>query len=222
MITKQTPKSMLLLMKCLIVFFSLFFVQLLAAQTEDSGIKMPRDDFYSVISLMEQKFSYLAAQDGRQLQIFADYDDDWAQSFARRWQTDQVLIYGGMAKIRGMNEDSLILLICHELGHLYGGFPFKDEYNHLSAEGQADYWATKECFPKVITESNVERGLSAALILTAFFAEKRHLPLPTEETPDLSVVTETMLEHPSPQCRLDTFIAGALNHPRPACWYFER
>ncbi len=42
------------------------------------------------------------------------------------------------------------------------------------------------------------------------------------EIPDKSVVSETDLHpefYPSPQCRLDTMIAGVLAKPRPACWY---
>lgn len=44
------------------------------------------------------------------------------------------------------------------------------------------------------------------------------------ETPDKTVVSATDLHaefYPSPQCRLDTMIAGVLAKPRPACWYKE-
>lgn len=40
------------------------------------------------------------------------------------------------------------------------------------------------------------------------------------ETPDPTVVQSTITTYPdTTQCRLDTYLAGELNKPRPACWF---
>ncbi len=188
----------------------------------DESQKLPEKTFDRVISIMEETFSSHAEASGRKLEFMTDYDADWAQAFARRWETDQVIVYGGVAALPSINEDVLALLLCHELGHLYGGMPWGDEYNKLSLEGQADYWSPL-CFKKVLPKLSVRvsplRLQEAALILTAFYADNRKLPHPGVSTPDISVVETTNQTHPLPQCRLDTILSGDALRARPACWY---
>lgn len=208
---------MKVLILCLFIFCSPF-----AHATSDS---ITRTEFLTTLSLARKIFSPLATVSNRRLEIFSDWNSNWTQSFARRWDTDQVLIYGGIARIPGGTQDSLALLICHELGHLYGGTPYSDISNLLSAEGQADWWATNYCWPRFAeqlpsTNPDInDRALKAALVVTAFYAANRNIPAPQPNTPDATVVEETLLTHPEPQCRLDTYIAGLENAPRPSCWW---
>jgi hypothetical protein len=189
-----------------------------------NGPKIPKKRFNTIVNSVEKLFAPYAEKDGRELEIFTDYDADWAQGFARRWETDQVHIYGGLAALPDGTEDVFALVLCHELGHLYGGHPFTDEYNRMAVEGQADYWASLECFSQILPllehrEGTVaERGSNAALVLTAFFADNRNIPHPDLRTPDTSVVTQVLKTHPSPQCRLDTYLAGLFSLSRPECW----
>lgn len=189
------------------------------------GPKLPKKRFVAIISLFEKEFSPLAQKDNRELVFYTDYNENWAQAFARRWETDQVIVYGGMAALNNGSEDSFALVLCHELGHLYGGMPFSDAYNRLAVEGQADYWATEVCMPQIlpkISELDPQaRTLDAALVLSAFFADNRNLAHPKISTPDTSVVERVLLTHPSPQCRLDTYWAGIFKDTRPACWFRE-
>jgi len=184
-----------------------------------------KTDFRLVLAALEKVFSPVAASMSRTLEFQYDWDADWAQAFARRWETDQVVIYGGIARIPGSTTDSLALILCHELGHLYGGEPFSDEYNKLALEGQADYFATLDCWDRVITEIPVregnerDRAFAAALTVTAFFASNRGIAAPKIETPDTTVVTTTLKTHPEPQCRLDTYMAGLEKAERPRCWW---
>ena len=60
--------------------------------------------------------------------------------------------------------DMVALLSCHEIGHFVGGFPFKGDgveaYGTMSAaEAQADYFATKDCLPRLWAD---ELGSNAA------------------------------------------------------------
>lgn len=74
---------------------------------------------------------------------------------------------GGLARLEGMTQDGYELVLCHELGHLVGGFPYFPSTNifieeDLTSEGQSDYWATQTCIKEVwkddlIVESNLEQ-----------------------------------------------------------------
>ncbi|MFP5384948.1 MAG: hypothetical protein ACLGHN_02630 [Bacteriovoracia bacterium] len=226
-------------MKFLLIFFSCILSTHASVDgfiTKPPGEKLPKERFHALIKLMQKEFGYLAEKDGRKLQFFYDYKEDWAQAFARRWETDQVIVYGGASGLRGGTEDSFIMILCHELGHLYGGKPFSDEYNRLSVEGQADYWSTSYCWQKImpklvertpselsLRECNYDeacaRGVDAGLVVTAFYADNRNIPHPGIDTPDPSVVQETLRVHPEPQCRLDTLLAGLIKELRPSCWF---
>lgn len=222
-------------------FFLFLFVSGLSyAHVDDvspfiSGYKLSKTSFRSIIRILHARFSPLSQQEGRKLEFFTDYDADWAQAFARRWETDQVHVYGGLAAIPNVTEDAFTLVVCHELGHLYGGEPFSDPNNRTSIEGQADYWAGQRCFKEVVgdlpklipskaslsicrNDEACARGLDAALVLTAFYADNRSIPHPQLGTPDQNVVTEILKTHPEPQCRLDTYRAGLLGMRQPSCW----
>lgn len=223
----------------------LFFILILSARihaavdempSRSMGEKLPRKTFDRIITLFETTFSPLAEVNGRKLVFMTDYDEDWIQAFARRWEEDQVIVYGGVAAVKNGSEDTFALILCHETGHLYGGHPVSDEHNFLSVEGQADYWATQMCLPQILPklsgripskESLTEcrgdilcaRTIDAVLAVTAQFADNRNLPHPELATPDQTIVETLLFTHPTPQCRLDTMIAGMKGNPRPRCWF---
>ena len=64
-----------------------------------------------------------------------------------------VELYGGLVRNAKLTEDEYTLVVCHELGHFLGGFPFKVELgfdNSWAAdEGSADYYATHICTRKL-------------------------------------------------------------------------
>jgi len=78
-----------------------------------------------------------------------------APNSGRIWD---IVVGGGFADVA---QDAITFTVCHEMGHILGGFPFMNgdgphtederaEYGTvLSAEGQADYFTTKECLPRV-------------------------------------------------------------------------
>lgn len=206
--------------------------------TRPPGEKLPKKRFHALINLMQEEFQYLAERNGRRLQFLVDYNEDWAQAFARRWETDQVIVYGGISGLKNGTEDSFVMILCHELGHLYGGKPYSDDYNKLSVEGQADYWSTSYCWKEIMpklserTPSELSlrqcnfdvtcaRGVDAGKVVTAFYADNRNIAHPRIETPNLNQVQETLKVHPGPQCRLDTLFNGLRGEMRPLCWFHE-
>lgn len=104
-----------------------------------------------------------------------------------------------------------------------------------SAEGQADYFAVTKCLPRIFQDGTETKALEtisenkelrnamakcsdeqcarialAGLSVSRMFASlKSGYPTPDLLVNDLTVVESTFMGHPSPQCRLDTFVAGA-------------
>lgn len=217
----------------LIFLFAVLAFQSAMAATDLSQLQqknvglVTKTEFSQTLRSFRRVFASYSAREGRELEFFLDWNEDWAQAFARRWETDQVIVYGGIARINGSTVDSFALILCHELGHLYAGEPFSDAHNRMAVEGQADWWATIECWDKIVPElplragSVTERGFVASLIVASFFSENRNIPAPRIETPDQTVVDVINRTHPEPQCRLDTFVAGLLKESRPRCWFTE-
>lgn len=200
-----------------------------------ASAKLPRERFSYIIKTLRTLFHPYAAKEGRILEFYSDYHSPVSEGMARRWETDQVHVYGGLAGIPNVTEDSFALVLCHELGHLYGGEPYRDSYNRISVEGQADFWGAFECFAQVVdhlekraptqaslsfcqNEEVCARGVDAALVLTAFYADNRNLKHPRLETPDINVVGEVLKVHPAPQCRLDTMSLAFIRGNPPLCW----
>lgn len=147
--------------------------------------------------------------------------------------------------------DVAAFLLCHETGHALGGFPFKGgpaqarqveglkegHYATVSAtEGQADYFATKECLPRLwagetalnatfrsvatpfmktqcdavwttTAEQDVcYRGAVTAEAVGRWYAPQESLRV---DTPDKTVVPG-LSDGRSNQCRVDTYFQGAL------------
>ena len=180
--------------------------------------------FKNFIKAMESEFQFLATEKSERLVTYAGWTDPTADhATARRWETAQVLIFRGMAHRKEINLDALALIVCHEIGHLYGGHPLKREHDYIAAEGQADYFASQFCLKRALeiisTENIEERKLEAINAVGLFLARNWGHKKPSLSTPDLSVVEKTYLEHPTPQCRFDTYMAGINNKSRPSCWY---
>lgn len=82
-------------------------------------------------------------------EIHAAYDLQTNDSGTKAVHT--VYLFGGLARDQEMTKEGLALIICHELGHGFGGGPYKkDNRDFISVEGQADYYATSECLPRVL------------------------------------------------------------------------
>lgn len=178
-----------------------------------------------------------------------------------------------------LDQDSLTLILCHELGHLIGGMPTMDPYGKSTTEGQADYFASLKCLPKIIRSEYLGRedslksiarfehecskthsdvfsiNVCTNVIQASFTASVfNNLVQGNQEPIELNsrIINFANIEnyfnlglrHPNSQCRLQTYVAGALctddpsldvdihsvlgsackdGNPlsqRPACWYY--
>jgi len=96
-----------------------------------------------------------------------------------------IRVTAGWITLPKMTVDVLTLSSCHEMGHFVGGFPFKyarphDDGTAVAAEGQADYFATKDCLPRVWadeTDSNAaafaELGSSERELCTKAYSDPK-------------------------------------------------
>ncbi|MEY4064312.1 MAG: hypothetical protein RIR26_520 [Pseudomonadota bacterium] len=160
----------------------------------------------------------------------------WRKDGGRTWEFH---FYDGVLKIKNMTTDVLTLIVCHELGHHLAGYPFKEESTWSAAEGQADYFATQACVPRlwqhdsdknavfakrVGAESKKECDASflqqprrdicyrtmTALEAARFYEGRNERVLPDLRRSDGNVVNRTQTDHASAQCRIDTQKAGAI------------
>jgi hypothetical protein len=149
-----------------------------------------------------------------------------------------VNMYGGLARRDEVTKDGFALVVCHELGHHLGGFPFTQGW--AADEGQADYFATLACARKIWENEFDENEAAEAMVdptaqaecdnvwnnrsdrqlcyrtsmgglsLATLLAALGESKAPKFDTPDTSKVSSTNHAHPAAQCRLDTYFAGAI------------
>ncbi len=90
----------------------------------------------------------------------------------------------------------------------------KDDNIAIVAAMDVPAYAVEKCqkyFNNAEDLAMCKRGAMAGLSLGSLFKDLRKLPKDLEfSTPDRKVVRKTSDSHPEPQCRLDTYFAGAL------------
>lgn len=149
--------------------------------------------------------------------------------------TWKIIAWGGLYRLKGMTDDSYQMAICHEAGHLFGGFPFYNGAIRATSEGQADYFAAHVCSAKIwqhdamqnqaaydhapdaVKEACQASQRDPALCTRIALAGEHLLAVLTAgarlalTTPDAAVAAETFFSaYPGAQCRIDTYFRGAL------------
>ncbi|MGE0174464.1 MAG: proprotein convertase P-domain-containing protein [Oligoflexales bacterium] len=196
--------------------------------------------FNEVIDEVNALYKPIIAKHGAALNVARLWTDSTVNAAATQSETGDVwfvFLYGGLARRPEITRDSFVLVFCHELGHHLAGFPFVSGW--AANEGQSDYFATQVCARKLWTPQLAEnakfRDVVPAVPKTACDEaweqqEERDLCYRTAmasrslaqlfatlmrstaefETPDMSRVRVTNNAHPGAQCRLDTYLNGAL------------
>ena len=182
--------------------------------------------FFTIISLYAKEISRLDLA----LALEPEWEKPYITAYTVRMK-DRIRLgfWGGMARIDGMNDQAVALITCHELGHVFGGAPYiaieHEQYKNLSAEGQADYFASFDCLPRYYEFLNIKDFEHELHIALDGFSHALSLMKPHMGEIDLFGVSQEVSEqtiynsYPSNQCRIDTYKAGLAKKPRPACWY---
>lgn len=237
-----------------LILVGILFSSLCVAQTQSIFPKndlWKEDGFHELMSMTEEMFNKIidigydlyepyAEMNNETLKINRKWEDHTVNAnVTRRWGSVIINMYGGLARRPEISPESFALVLCHELGHAYGGTPYISPWQKLSAEGQADFYGAKECLKDVIAkldltdeitytdfmedicdyETTCIRGLIGGKGLGKLLAIITKKPIPHYQTPDQSVVSETILSYPSIQCRLDSYLQGVIGGERPLCWY---
>lgn len=194
-------------------------------------------------SLVEQKIRsyYQSFEKRKELKINAFWNNNVPNAYTKNDENKiDIYILGGFLKSRLMTKNVLALVLCHELGHHMGGYPFgliqrrgsnDDRPEHdLSNEGQADFWAANNCMWEVLDDkkehfyinqkclerfrTEEQRSLCQQIINAGksyVNLVKNILNLNYETTVTANATRNLYVgEYPSLDCRRETYRAGAL------------
>lgn len=177
------------------------------------------DKAASNLLAFELEMSPLALQQGGHLHLVLEPDNPSVNAMAKRDGDDwNIVVYGGLLRHPAIHEAELTMVLCHELGHHLGGSPTAARDGWSACEGQADYWSTLACFGAIRPHDD---GVNTALTLTQLYSSMGGGATPSLECQGSERPPRTWYGYPSPQCRLDTLLAGLQEGPRPRCWFVE-
>ena len=203
--------------------------------------------FNKLISLVQAIYDEkITEKKLKPLKIIGNWESDLINAyFKEQLQINLVYVSGALARRPEMDLDSLALVVCHELGHAYGGPPQRRApLYYASVEGQADFYGMGVCLREVFNElvpatSQIDeeeflqkscrsakniglciRLLSAGQSAGNLLANLKNEPQPNYRLPDSTVVRRTLKSYPKRvQCRLDTYFNAVLHRERPRCWF---
>jgi hypothetical protein len=200
---------------------------------------MTEDEFVAIIERVETYYAPIVESHGGNLLIEKRWNDSTVNAYAQRQgKTWKVSMFGGLARRPEVTPDGFMLVVCHELGHHLGGFPFARGW--ASNEGQSDFFATQACAKNIwgsdtatnasfrdTVEETAKAGCDAIYTntqdqdlcyrsamggksLATLLGALGKSAAPSFLTPDTTEVASTNNAHPKAQCRLDTYFNGAL------------
>lgn len=104
-------------------------------------------EFKDAVKNFENFFSPSIDRDhNSELIVFSSWGSNTVNAYAEQSRGKvMITIYGGLARHKAITRDGFVAVLCHELGHHFGGYPKKTTNRWSSAEGQADYYATMKC-----------------------------------------------------------------------------
>lgn len=114
-----------------------------------SGID--ESEFNKILKEFEDSFRAFVNADNKKIEIKGKWKKNSVNAMTRLYKnTVDILVYGGLARAPYMTRDGIMMVLCHELGHHYGGAPketsITGKRKYMNGEGQADYWASLKCF----------------------------------------------------------------------------
>lgn len=120
---------------------------------QKSQSNITEEQFNQIIDIALDSYQIEADDNNERLKINNRWSDSTVNANVRRfWGTVTINMYGGLARREEIVPDGFALVLCHELGHAYGGAPYLRRSSHISAEGQADYYGARKCLSRVYEE----------------------------------------------------------------------
>lgn len=126
------------------------------------GSSMTEEQFNKIIDDVIKIWTPIAQAKGVNLVVEKRWKDATVNAYANQsGKTWMVSMFGGLARRPEVTEDGFALVVCHELGHHFGGYSFYGAKDWASAEGESDYFATNVC-AKYIWGMQVQRNRAFA------------------------------------------------------------
>ncbi len=197
--------------------------------TVESTTTINEEVFNQIIDLGIEYFQPEAEKFGEQIFVDRNWTDSTVNAYIRRDLQSKAInisMFGGLARRREITTEGLALVLCHELGHAYGGEPFKRPELKIAAEGQADFYGAGTCLGRILEKipSSIEistvtgyaaekcmqvhegdtngyehciRALGAGMSVSQLLAMLERSEKEIRfETPDPTIAEETMLSYP--------------------------
>lgn len=116
--------------------------------------------FNEIIDDVMKYWTPIAQAKGVTLTVDKKWNDSTVNAYAnqsgKNWM---VAMFGGLARRPEITEDGFALVVCHELGHHFGGYSFYGPTEWAAAEGEADFFATNVC-AKAIWGLQTQRNMA--------------------------------------------------------------
>lgn len=140
----------------------IFLLTLLSVPAPVFGAGAAPDFVETTLARARELYAPAAALEGLAFRVERREDSPLEVASADRdFLTMKIVFHAGLLRSPRLRADGFRMIVCHELGHLFGGDPRRpnppefegpeapDGLSYLSAEGQADYFAAS-CFRRLI------------------------------------------------------------------------
>jgi len=135
----------------------IFFILLLHLSVQPISASITNEEMLGTMLTTLRIYKPIFAAKGITLEIYTDWSSEEENGYAfnlRHLKFQKVRVKGGMLRKPDINLDGIKALICHELGHFLGGYPYYKSKRGMSCEGQSDYWAASSCLKKMFANEN--------------------------------------------------------------------
>lgn len=119
-----------------------------------------KDEFNNIVNEIVDIYTPYAESLGYDLKANNNWDNSTVNASAvQRGNAWYINMYGGLARRPEVTKDGFALVVCHEIGHHFGGFPFVGGFfNRWAAnEGQSDYFASQAC-ARLVWQNDTEEN----------------------------------------------------------------
>lgn len=168
---------------------------------EEENLRDPQitqEIFEARVADLQKTYAPVISQFGGKLSIKGDWKNKQMNAYATQilmfWK---VIITGALARRSELSPDGMTLIVCHEIGHHLGGFPFSEGTpfggRWASIEGQSDYFSTFTCGKKM-WQDEIAENEKFRLIVNALPRLQCDSTYSTDADRDLCYRTSVALE----------------------------
>lgn len=118
--------------------------------------EVSEDDFNAILAAAYELYSPIIESFGARLIVNGDYRSNTVNAYANQDGNEwSISFFGGLAKHPKMTFSGFVIVVCHELAHHLGGYPYYSNSPwNASVEGQSDYFATASCAKRMFDSSS--------------------------------------------------------------------